>query len=89
MISGFNVIDENGNEIKIDIIMQFRIEELNKEYAVFTVNDDGVSEDVYINITELTKLDNGEYEIKLIPENEKNMVLAFYDSIRDSINGNK
>lgn len=43
MISGFNVIDENGNEIKIDIIMQFRIKELNKEYAVFTVNDDGVS----------------------------------------------
>ena len=43
MITGYNVIDENGNEIKIDIIMQFRIEELGKEYIVFTVNDDGTS----------------------------------------------
>ena len=89
MISGFNVIDENGNEIKIDIIMQFRIEELNKEYAIFTVNDDGVSEDAYINITELAKDETGGYQLKMIPENEKSMVLAFYDSIRDSINGNK
>ena len=89
MISGYNVIDENGNEIKIDIIMQFRIEELNKEYVIFTINDDGVSEDVYINITELEKNENGEYQIKMIPENEKNMVLAFYDSIRDSIHGNE
>lgn len=89
MISGYNIIDEAGNEIKIDIIMQFKIEELNKEYAVFTVNDDGKSEEVYINITELEKIPSGEYQMKMIPENEKNMVLTFYDSIRDSINGNK
>lgn len=89
MMSGFSAIDPEGNEIKIDIIMQFRIEELNKQYAVFTVNDDGVSPEVYINITEIEKNNEGDYQIKLIPESEKNMVLAFYDSIRDSINGRK
>ena len=89
MISGYNIIDEAGNEIKIDIIMQFKIEELNKEYAVFTVNDDGKSEDVYINITELEKTTSGEYQMKMIKKKKKNMVLTFYDSIRYSINGNK
>ena len=89
MISGYNIIDENGNEVKINIIMQFRIEELNKEYVVFTIDDDGVSENVYINIAELDKIEKDEYQIKMIKESEKNMVLAFYDSIRDSIHGNK
>lgn len=89
MITGYNVIDENGNEIKIDIIMQFRIEELGKEYIVFTVNDDGTSKDAFINITELIKDEKGDYQIKLIPENETNMVLTFYDGIRDAICGNR
>ncbi len=87
MITGYNIVDENGQEIKIDIIMQFRIEELNKEYVLYTINDDGVSEDAFINISEIEKDATGSYQLKLIPENEKNMVLTFYDSIRDSING--
>ena len=58
MLTAYNVIDENGNEIKIDIIMQFRIEELGKEYIVLTVNDDGTSKDAFINITELIALLN-------------------------------
>ena len=58
MITGFNVLNENGEEIKIDIIMQFKIEENNKEYVVFTVNDDGLSPDVYVNIAGI-KEENG------------------------------
>ena len=87
MITGFNVINENGEEVKIDIIMQFKIEENNKEYVVFTVNDDGVSEDVYVNITGIEDKD-GKYQLRLIPEEEKNMVLVFYDNLRDTIRGN-
>lgn len=88
MITGFNVLNENGDEIKIDIIMQFRIEETNREYVVFTVNDDGKSEEVYVNIAGLKK-ENGEYQLRLIPEEEKNMVLVFYDNLRDNISGNR
>ena len=87
MITGYNVLDENGNEIKIDVIMQFNIQDVEKEYIVFTVNDDGKSSDVYINITELQKDENGVYQLKLIPDNEINMVLAFYDGLRDAICG--
>ena len=88
MITGFNVINENGEEIKIDVIMQFKIEENNKEYIVFTVNDDGKSEDVYINIAGIEEV-NGKYELRLIPEEEKNLVLVFYDNLRDTISGNR
>ena len=88
MITGFNVLNENGEEVKIDIIMQFKIEENNKEYVVFTVNDDGKSEDVYINIMGIEEV-NGEYRLRLIPEEEKNLVLVFYDNLRDTISGNR
>lgn len=88
MITGYNVLNENGEEVKIDIIMQFKVEENNKEYVVFTVNDDGKSEDVYINIAGLEEV-NGEYRLRLIPEEEKNLVLVFYDNLRDTISGNR
>ncbi len=88
MITGFNVINENGEEVKIDIIMQFKIEENNKEYVVFTVNDDGKSDEVYVNIAGLTNV-NGQYQLRLIPEEEKNLVLVFYDNLRDTISGNR
>ena len=86
MITGFNVINENGELVKINILMQFKIEETNKEYVVFTVDDDGKSENVYVNISGI-ELDDGIYKLRLIPESEKNMVLLFYDNIRDSITG--
>ena len=88
MVTGFNVINENGEEVKIDIIMQFKIEENNKEYVVFTVNDDGKSEDVYINIAGIEESD-GKARLRLIPEEEKNLVLVFYDNLRDTISGNR
>jgi len=88
MISSVNVINENGDEIKVDVIMQFRIEEMNKEYIVYTINDNGKSETAYICIAGLEQK-NGKYELKLIPEQEKNMVLVFYDNLRDTICGNR
>lgn len=88
MITGFNVINENGEEVKIDIIMQFRIEENGKEYIVFTVNDDGISDDVYVNIAGIEEIDD-KFQLRLISEEEKNMVLVFYDNLRDIISGNR
>lgn len=88
MITSINVINEKGDEIKVDIIMQFKIEELEKEYIVYTINDDGKSEDVYVCISEIEEKD-GYYELKLIPEKEKNLVLVFYDAMRDAICGNR
>ena len=88
MIYSINVINENGDNIKIDVIMKFRVEEFDKEYVVYTINDDGQSEDVYVNIAGIEERD-GKYQLRLIPEKEKNMVLVFYDNLRDSICGKR
>lgn len=88
MNDNINVINVDGKEIKIDIIMQFRIEEVNKEYVVYTINNDNEIDNAYISISEIEYIDD-KYNLKLIPENEKNMVLIFYDNIRDTICNNR
>ena len=86
MITGLNVINEEGQEVKIDVIMRFKVEELGKEYIVYTVNDDGKSENVTICIAGLNDED-GHLSLRLIDESEKNLVLVFYDNLRDMICG--
>ena len=88
MVTTVKILNDAGEEILIDVIMRFKIEENNKEYVVYTINDDGKSEDVYVNIAGL-KEENGKYQLRLIPEQEKNLVLVFYDNIRDSISGKR
>ena len=88
MISAINVINEEGQEVKIEIIMRFKVEELGKEYIVYTVDDDGVSETVPICIAGIND-EGGKLSLRLIDESEKNMVLVFYDNLRDMICGNR
>lgn len=88
MIESITVINENDEKIKINILIQFRVEELNREYIAYTVNDDGVSEDVQVFITGI-KEENGETKLVLIPEEEKILVLAVYDNIRDNLAGER
>ena len=68
--------------------MKFSIEELNKQYIVYTINDDGVSEKVPVLIAE-TSDENGNYMLKKIPENEVKTVLMFYDNVRDTLSGKR
>ncbi len=88
MINTLGIINEDGESININIIMQFRIEELDKQYIVYTVNDDGVSEKFPVLIAETTNED-GKYALKKIPENEVKTVLMFYDNVRDTISGKR
>jgi hypothetical protein len=36
------VYKENGEPIKIEVILSFRIDKINKDYVVYTINDDNV-----------------------------------------------
>ncbi len=70
------------NEIlEIEVLLGFQIESLGKEYVAYTINDDGVSEEVSVFISEI-KYNNEIPEIVPIREEEKEMVLMFYNSIR-------
>jgi len=79
-----NTINEFGQEITIEILLNFKIEELNKEYVVYTINDDNVSEEVDMIISEIY-YENNIPKIKSIDEDEKEMVILFYNDIKNSI----
>lgn len=88
MVESITVVNEVGQTIKINIIARFKIEEYDKEYLVYTINDDGVSEEVTVFITGVVEID-GKIELRLIPEEEKEVVLAFYDNLRDTATGER
>ena len=78
------VKNNQGEELTIEIITTFNLKELNKNYVVYTLNDDGISEEVTVLINEYV-LENDQPKIIPIPEEETAMVLAFYNTIRENI----
>ena len=80
------VINELDELVKINVIGQFAIEELNREYILYTLNDDGNSDDVIVLVAQVESKD-GKMKLLSIPEDEKNMVALFFDNIKDSANG--
>ena len=76
------VKDNFNNDITIDMLFSFGIEELNKNYIVYTIDDDGISDDVIIFISEIKYKDNNPVLID-IKEEEKNTVLLVYEKIKD------
>ena len=78
------VKDHEGKDIKIEILTTFSIEKLNKNYIIYTLNDDGVSEDVNLLINEYV-VENDQPKIVPIPKEETNMVLAVYNTLRENI----
>lgn len=82
-----NVITVKNHEekdIRIEILTTFSIEELKKNYVIYTLDDDGVSEDVTLLINEYV-VENDQPKIVPIPKEETNMVLAVYNTLRENI----
>lgn len=72
------VTREDGTQVTIDIILGFDIPEYNKHYVAYTINDDGVSEHVNVLLAEY----DGEYNIKSIPFEEREEVVAAYEEAK-------
>ena len=72
---------EDGESITVEIILSFEIEELNKKYIAYTLNDNEEDEDVDVLISEIE--DN---KIKSVPEDEIEMVLEYYENAKSLIN---
>ena len=75
------VKDSNNQDMIVELLFNFKIDKLGKEYMVYTINDDNVSETVNIFISEV-EYENNIPKIVPIKDDEKEMVLMFYDSIR-------
>lgn len=74
------VYKENGEEIAIEVILSFNIEELNKSYIAYTLNDDGQSDNVAVFISEY----DGK-NIKDIANDEANLVLEYYNAAKELV----
>ncbi|MBR2138462.1 MAG: DUF1292 domain-containing protein [Bacilli bacterium] len=75
-------INENGEEIKIEIVFSFRLEELNKNYIAYTINDDDSLPTALIFISELDPNTN---QIISIKEEEKEMVMTAYEEFKKGV----
>lgn len=79
------VKDENNIEIKIEIILSFVIEEYNKQYIAYTLNDDGVSNNVEVFLSEI---DFSTKKLKSIPSLQKEAVLEAYEQAKLALDEN-
>ena len=71
---------ENGETITVEIILSFKIEEYNKQYIAYTLNDNGIDEDVDVLISEVEN-----NKIKSIPNDEIKTVLEYYENAKKLI----
>lgn len=78
------VINENNEKITIEILIGFKIEELNKEYIAYTINDNNIDEEIDVCISEIIYIDDKPY-INSIEENEAEKVLLFYETLKQTI----
>lgn len=78
------VINQFNQEITIELLFNFEIKEINKNYVVYTLNDNDINEDVNVLISEIY-YDKQIPKIKSIDEREKEMVILFYNNIKNSI----
>ena len=82
MSNSITVKRENGESFKIEIILGFEVEELNKRFIAYTLNDDGVKEKVTVCISEI---DTETSTIKdLVPE-EMDIVMNAYEEAKNCI----
>jgi uncharacterized protein YrzB (UPF0473 family) len=72
------VFKEDGTELTIDILLGFDVPEYNKHYVAYTINDDGEAEYVDVLLAEY----DGEYNIKSIPFDEREEVVAAYQEAK-------
>lgn len=82
-------IDENGKEITVSVIGFFRVDELEKEFIMYSLTDDDSSNDMgYVLLGEVVRYD-GIVQILGIESEERDMVLAYYNEISNQIGGSE
>lgn len=75
-------INENGEKVSVEVILSFSIEEVNKNYIAYTINDDDSHEKAIVLISEIDIQTN---KLKSIDDSDKEMVLATYNEIKMKI----
>ena len=84
----YNFKNEEGKIINISFLGFFKIQELEKEYIMYSlVNQDDDSSYGNILLGEVVRLDNNDIQILGINESEIDLVVAYYNEISSQIGG--
>lgn len=84
MINKKVVKNEKGEDVVIELLLTFNIEKTNKNYVVYTINDDESSEKATILISEIQENEDNVVVVD-IPEEEKELVISCYNDIKNSL----
>ena len=77
--------NEDGKEITISVVGEFKVPELEKEYVIYSVVDNDENNDIgHILIGEVERSEDG-IKVLGIKEDEKDLVLAFYNEISSQV----
>ena len=82
-----NYTDQNGNVMNIEAIKIFKIDELGKEYIIYSIMDnDDSNPDGELLFGEIIRNDDS-IQILGILTDEENIVIAYYNEIKNQLGG--
>ena len=82
-----NYTDQNGNVMNIEAIKIFKIDELGKEYIIYSIMDnDDSNPDGELLFGEIIRNDDSIQVLGILP-NEENIVIAYYNEIKNQLGG--
>ena len=82
-----NYTDQNGNVMNIEAIKIFKIDELGKEYIIYSITDnDDSNPDGELLFGEIVRNDDSIQVLGILP-NEENIVIAYYNEIKNQLGG--
>ena len=82
-----NFTDQNGNVMNIEAIKIFKIDELGKEYIIYSITDnDDSNPDGELLFGEIIRNDDSIQILGILP-NEENIVIAYYNEIKNQLGG--
>lgn len=89
MMDDVKFLNDDGREITISLIGFFKIEELGKEFIMYSlVSDDPNVDNGAVLLGEVVR-DGVNIQILGIESDEKDMVVAYYNEISQKIGGNE
>ena len=82
-----NFIDSNNNTINIEAIKIFKINELGKEYIIYSIIDNNDSNpEGELLFGEIVRNDDSIQVLGILPD-EEDIVIAYYNEIRNQLGG--
>ena len=82
-----NYTDQNGNVMNIEAIKIFKIDELGKEYIIYSIIDNNDSNpEGELLFGEIVRNDDSIQVLGILPD-EEDIVIAYYNEIKNQLGG--